>query len=147
MSPRTLKTIHGMEKERDIALYKQFKKTWGENPDLPYEEVINKVLESPQPRMWMGFSKVYRTLLRLVRGEKKNEKWKSRKGFEEEVWAKYQRLKRQVIFREASIYLLASFIIAEPSRGFYLSWWRAYHIILNMRKVSAAKNRAYVRTH
>lgn len=118
-----------MVKQRNEAIYEQYKKIWREKPHLSYDEVISEVLESPQPRMWLSFWCVYRTLLAIIKGQKGATKRESRKGQESEIWAKYERLKRQPIFRNASVYLLSAFIIAEPSRGFYISHIHAKRII------------------
>lgn len=123
-----------MRKERDEALYAQFKKVWKENPQLSHDEVIQKVLESPQPRMWVSFWGVYRHLRKILYGSFRSPKRKHRDGLEAEIEKKYRMLKRQPIFRSASAYLLAAFIIAEPSKGFYLSPASAYRIIWRTRK-------------
>ena len=130
-----------MKNIRDEALYAQFKKIWRDNPSLPFNEVIKLVLKSPQPRLWVSFYGVYRILQKILYGSRRGPKRKSRRGLEEEIERKYRALKRQPIFRDASAYFLASFIIAEPSRGFYLSEASAYRIILRIQKKHRARKK------
>jgi len=118
-----------MKEERDEALYKQFKQTWKSHPELSYDEVVDLILKSPQPRMWVGFYGVYHRLRRILYNSKNKLTIKAKQGLEQEVLEKYQRLTKQPIFKNASPYFLASFIIAEPSVGFYISAVHAKRII------------------
>lgn len=132
-------SFSAMTRQRDEALYAQFKKTWGEHPELSSKEVIRLVLRSPQPRMWVSFNGVYRILRKILYNSWSEPKRHARTGLVAEVERKYMRLKQQPIFREASAYFLAAFIIAEPSRGFYVSPGSAYNIIRRTRKAHLKK--------
>jgi len=110
-----------MREQRNEALYRQFKETWKRYPSLNYDQVIELVLKSPQPRMWAGFISVYNRLRRILYNSKKELTVPAKSGLEKEVLEKYNKLIQQPIFRKASPYFLTSFIIAEPSTGFYIS--------------------------
>ena len=131
-----------MKKQRDEALYAQFKKTWGEHPELSSDEVIKLVLKSPQPRLWVSFNGVYRILRKILYNSWTEPKRIARYGLVAEVERKYRRLKQQPVFRDASAYFLAAFIIAEPSRGFYLSQGSAYNIIRRTRNAHKRRGKA-----
>lgn len=123
-----------MNKQRDKALYETFKQVWKTHPELSYDEVIEQVLVSPQPRLWISFYGVYRMLLKILYGSRKGPKGKSRNCLEAEVRRKYATLIKHRVFSKASAYFIAAFIIAEPSRGFYISPAYAKRIIWRVRK-------------
>lgn len=124
---------------RDEQLYETFKKIWKEKPHLSFDEVIEEVLCSAQPRLWVGFSGVYRILRRILYGKEHDPNHKARGGLKGHIERQYFKLRKQVIFRKASPYFIASFIQAEPSRGFYISHSRAKIIIYKQRKLHARR--------
>lgn len=129
-----------MREQRDEALYQEFKRIWKENPQLTYDEVIDRVLVAPQPRMWVGFFGVYHRLKRILYSSRKGLINKAKLGLEDEVARKYERLKKMYIFRDASPYFLVSFIIAEPAIGFFVS--KAYAKRIIWRTCKKHKNKS-----
>lgn len=123
---------------RDEALYATFKTVLRENPELSYDEAVRKTMETRQPHMWVSFYGVYRTLLRIkkgMNGRKKPNAHLAKAHLEEEVERKYRKLSSSGFMKDASAFFLASFIIAEPSKGFYLSYIYAKKIISQRRKM------------
>ena len=114
---------------RDEALYEAYKKTRGDFPMLSFDEQIQKTLSARQPRMWVSFYGVYRMLLRIIAEKKTHYKKPLRAGLEKEIEMKYRRLQTSPYMKNASAYFIASFIIAEPSAGFYVSHSYAKRII------------------
>lgn len=131
----TMKTV---DKEhtrlRDEALYQAYKTAFSSSKGVSHSEAIALALKSPQPRMWVSFYGVYRALLCLVKGSRRAPKDASRKDLLEEVDKKYRMLKEKRIFKDMSLLFIASFIIAEPSTGFYVSEEYAKKIIWRARK-------------
>lgn len=131
-----------MKNERDEALYQQFKKVWAQNPELSYDEAVEMAIHSRQPRLWVSFYGIYRLLLKILYNSRNGTKRKAKCGLEETVRNAYLRLKKQPIFRDASAYFLAAFIIAEPAKGFYISHAYAKKIIWKVRKQHRARRRS-----
>lgn len=119
---------------RNEAIYATYKRIMKEHPEFTNEEVIRAILESPQPRMWVSFYGVYRTLLRIVYNSRKAPLNKSRERLETDVRERYERLKEKRIFKDASLFFITSFIIAEPAKGFYMSPSRIIKTIGEVRK-------------
>lgn len=119
---------------RDYALYEAYKSALASHGEISHSKAIQMALEAPQPRMWMSFYGVYRALLCIVKGSKRPPKDASRSRLLEEVERKYRRLKEKRLFKGASLFFIASFIIAEPSRGFYVSEEYAKRIVWKIRK-------------
>lgn len=131
-------------RRRDVALYKAYKEALASGNTVTHSEAIQMALSSPQPKMWVPFYGVYRALLRIVRGSRQAPKGESRKNLLAEVERKYHALKEQRMFKGASLFFITSFIITEPSCGFYISEAHAKRIIWKMRKRQQAlwrKNR------
>lgn len=128
-----LRTKSDLSEPRNEALYAEFKKVMGNNPNISFTKAVSLVLESPQPRMWVPFDGVYDTLRAIV--NKSGHKWKSkaRSGLEEEVAQKYNAIKDRRMFRGTSLLFITSFIIMLPSRGFFISGHRAKRIIWDMK--------------
>lgn len=129
---------------RDEALYAEYKKALGVGERVTHEQAIQMALHAPQPRMWVAFYGVYRILLRIVHGSREAPKNKARLSLEGEIERKYYMLKRQRAFRNASLFFMASFIIAEPSVGFFVSKEYAKRIVWKKRK---AHQRAWKKNH
>lgn len=119
---------------RDEALYAAYKEALASSKAVDHNEAVRIALQSPQPRMWVSFYGVYRALLRIVRNSREAPKGESRKHLLAEVERKYNELIKRRAFKDASLFFIASFIIAEPSTGFYLSEARAKRIIWGVRK-------------
>lgn len=134
--------MQGIKKEytrlRDYALYDAYKEALSSNRGISHAEAVRMALMSPQPRMWVPFYGVYHALLCIVKGSRTPPKDTSRALLLEEVKRKYDKLKGQRIFKEASLFFIASFIIAEPSCGFFLSEERASRSIGEIRKERSA---------
>lgn len=119
---------------RNEAIYETYKKILREKPDLSKEEIVKEILNSKQPRMWVSFFGVYRTLLRIVYHSRSAPRNKSRQTLEEDVRVRYERLRSKRAFKNASLYFLTSFIISEPATGFYMSPSRVAKTIGEVRK-------------
>lgn len=119
---------------RDEAFYREYKKALAGKGVVTHMEAINIALRAPQPRMWVTFYGVYRMLLHIVYQSRKKPKAAARQGLEKEVAAKYRILRNQRAFKDASLFFLTSFIISEPSVGFYISPTHAQRIVWRMRK-------------
>ena len=119
---------------RDYALYEAYKDALSSSREISHAEAVRMALRSPQPRMWVSFYGVYRALLCIVKGSRRPPKDASRARLIEEVRGKYEKLRPQRIFKGASLFFIASFIIAEPSCGFFLSEERAKRSICKIRK-------------
>ena len=130
-----------MKEERDEAVYATFKRVWASCPHLSYDEAIDKAINTEQPRLWASFHGVYRVLRKILYNHGNGLIGKYKPGLEEEVRVKYNRLKRQPIFREASPYFLAAFIVSQPSKGFYISHATAKRIIWKIRKLHRASRK------
>lgn len=124
------------KKERNEALYMAYKRIRSERLDLPEEEVVRLAIHAPQPRMWVPFNSVYRILRRIIYKREGEERRDARKGLRDDIERCYENLRRLRMFsgKGRPAYFIASFIIAEPSHGFYISIASAVRIISEMRK-------------
>lgn len=121
-------------KLRDTALYNAYKEALASGKEVTHTEAIQMALKSPQPKLWVPFYGVYRALLHIVKGSRQAPKGEARKHLIAEVSRKYKMLIEKRMFRDASLSFIASFIISEPSTGFYLSEAHAKRIIWKIRK-------------
>lgn len=130
---RTVKSEH--KKARNEALYNEYKKVMREKTCLSEDEAIDIVLSSPQPRMWVPFNSAYKILRQILYGKNNPEKRVARSSLTEDIKAAYTKLSAHRLFRQKKrpAYFLTSFILAEPSCGFYLSHARAKIIIDSIR--------------
>ena len=119
---------------RDFAFYDAYKKALSSEGEVSHSEAIRIALESPQPRMWVSFYGVYRALLCIVKGSRRPPKDASRSKLLCEVERKYKMLREKRIFKDMSLFFLASFIISEPSQGFYISEVYAKKLVWKIRK-------------
>jgi len=119
---------------RDEALYEAYKNVLKKQPYLDSDKALEEALKAPQPRMWVSFYGVYRILLRIIHDSRDAPKNKARNSLELEIREKYERLKKRTIFSDASAYFLTSFIIAEPSNGFFVSFIYAKKVVGLVRK-------------
>lgn len=124
-----------MKKERDEALYEQYKRIFREcDAGTPYNKIVEMTVNSPQPRMWVSFHGVYRLLRKICYNHGRGQYRAARSGLEDEVRIKYNRLRSNQFFKNASLYFLTSFIIMEPSRGFHISHSHAKRVLWKVRK-------------
>ena len=121
-------------KLRDEALYNAFKKVLRDCPGISEREAIHRTLRTKQPRLWLSFYGAYRVILGIENGKGKTPKHKARDGVVDIVRKKYYRLKNKSVFAKASCLFITSFILAEPSEGFFVSESYAKRIIWKMRK-------------
>lgn len=119
---------------RDFAFYDAYKKALSSGRDISHSDAIRIALESPQPHMWVSFYGVYRALLCIVKGSRRPPKDASRSKLLREVERKYKMLREKRMFSDVSLFFLASFIIAEPSQGFYISEVYAKKLVWKIRK-------------
>lgn len=119
---------------RDLALYTAYKEALASKKDVTHTEAIKIALKSPQPKLWVPFYGVYRALLHIVKGSRKTPKGPVRKKLLAEVERKYRMLITKRMFQGASLFFITSFIISEPSSGFYISEEYAKRIIWRVRK-------------
>lgn len=126
---------------RDEALYEAYKKIRSTFPMLSFDEQIEKALTAKQPRMWVSFYGVYRILLKIIAQKSVTYKKNTRNSLAHDIETKYRRLLASPYMKNASAYFLTSFIIAEPSSGFYVSHSYAKRIIFNtIRKKQLIRN-------
>lgn len=121
-------------KLRDSAFYEAYKKALSSGGEVSHSDAIRMALESPQPRMWVSFYGVYRALLCVVKGSRRPPKDTSRSKLLCEVERKYKILREKRMFSDMSLFFMASFIIAEPSQGFYISEVYAKKLVWRIRK-------------
>lgn len=121
-----------------MALYKAYKEAFASGKEVTHAQAIKMALHSPQPKLWVPFYGVYRALLRIVRGSRQAPKSEARKHLLSEVERKYRMLSEKRMFKGASLFFITSFIIAEPSTGFYISEAHAKRIIWRIRKKQRA---------
>ncbi len=121
-------------KLRNAALYESYKNALRSSKCITHQQAVRMALNAPQARLWVPFYCVYRILLRFTKRQVRPPKRSARQALLYEVITKYDALRNKRQFKDAPLSLLASFVIAEPSNGFYISEAQAERIIRSMRK-------------
>ena len=114
---------------RNAALYEAYRKALGGSDIISQKEAVIRAINTPQPRFWVSFTSVYRTLLEMISKGHPPCKRSSKKKLAKEIWDAYLRIKDKRVFRNASTYFIASFIVYEQSSGFYISYSHARRMI------------------
>lgn len=143
-------------KERDNAVYETYLRCIRNTPKtIDIDAVLRDVANSKQPRFWVPARTVYNILRRYIRHRAplpppsappssvppqavsplaSTPAQQSVSPLVRDILAAFHRLRNKREYRGKSLYFIADFVTAEPTRGFYLSKRRLFDIIRHIRK-------------
>ena len=150
-------------KERDNAVYETYRRCIRNAPKpIDIDAVLRDVANSKQPRFWVPARTVYNILRRYIRHRAplpppsapvqgasappspvspqavsplaSTPAQQSVSPLVHDILAAFHRLRNKREYRGKSLYFIADFVTAEPTRGFYLSKRRLFDIIRHIRK-------------
>lgn len=120
--------------ERDEALFVAYKNALRQPDCKSHQQAIDMAINSPTSQFWICPYRAYREILWMRNGRRPSRMSICRSRLVEDLFAVYNRLKNQPMFRGCSTFFISQFTAGSAApRGFYISKRSAIRIINRKR--------------
>lgn len=115
--------------ERNRELTDVYRRIMAANPDITHADACSMAVNSPASRWWVGYSYVYRELLRRVKGRsladdpifrRIKRHSPQRVKVYDALWERYKELAARREFQGCSTLFLTSFVLNEQAPSFLI---------------------------